>query len=80
MLFSEGRSMDKIKIDAQEKGDLGLVAEVNLNIQLIHSPLYTALVQSKTMNGRVKVTCYSCAYTNIKKDNSILTFYKHIYL
>jgi DNA ligase-1 len=25
-----GRSMDKIKIDAQEKGDLGLVAEVIL--------------------------------------------------
>ena len=28
ILCISGRSMDKIKLDAQEKGDLGLVAEV----------------------------------------------------
>jgi hypothetical protein len=28
IIFELGRSVDKIKVDAQEKGDLGIVAEV----------------------------------------------------
>lgn len=36
MIVIAGRGMDKIKADAQEKGDLGLVAEVGNDCYVLH--------------------------------------------